>query len=65
MSHYWVPGTVIGYEHYFINQLADFLLEAAGQKPIYPTPTVKDAARVQKVCDAVIQSAREERWIQI
>ncbi|MGI6401222.1 MAG: Gfo/Idh/MocA family protein [Thermoguttaceae bacterium] len=65
MDHYWVPGTVIGYEHYFINQLADFLLEVAGQKPVYPVPTIKDAARIQKVCDAVIQSANEERWVQI
>ena len=65
MSHYWVPGTVIGYEHYFINQLADFLLEMAGEKPVYPVPTVKDAARTQKVCDAVLLSAKEERWVEI
>ncbi len=65
MNRYWVPGTTIGYEHYFINQLADFLLETAGQTPVYPVPTIRDAARIQKVCDAVLQSAREEHWIEI
>ena len=65
MSHYWVPGTVIGYEHYFINQLADFLIQMSGGTPVYPVPTIKDAARTQKVCDAVIQSAKEERWVAV
>ena len=26
MKHYWVPGCTIGYEHTFINALADFLI---------------------------------------
>ena len=65
MDHYWVPGTVIGYEHYFINQVADFILQNSGGVPVYPVPTIADAARVQKVCDAVLQSAREEKWIEI
>lgn len=65
MSHYWVPGTVIGYEHYFINQLADFLIQMSGGVPTYPVPTIKEAARTQKVCDAVIRSAKEGVWIQI
>jgi predicted dehydrogenase len=65
MNKYWVPGTVIGYEHYFINQTADFLLQAFGETPVAPVPTIRDAVRTQKVCDAVLQSAREERWIEI
>lgn len=58
MGKYWVPGTMIGYEHYFINQLADFL---TGKD----VPNVRWASRIQKVCDAVIQSAREQRWIEL
>ncbi|MBQ9373046.1 MAG: Gfo/Idh/MocA family oxidoreductase [Thermoguttaceae bacterium] len=65
MNHYWVPGTVIGYEHYFINQLADFLLETSGGAPVYPVPTISDAVRVQKVCDAVLRSAREKTWVEL
>ena len=26
MNHYWVPGTCIGYEHTFLNALADFVI---------------------------------------
>ncbi|MFN9893299.1 MAG: Gfo/Idh/MocA family protein, partial [Acidobacteriota bacterium] len=26
MKHYWVPGTCIGYEHTFLNAIADFVL---------------------------------------
>lgn len=63
MNKYWVPGTTIGYEHTFINQLADFLLSLDGSKPFHPT--VQDAARVQKVCDAVIESAKKQQWIEI
>ncbi|MCF0234004.1 MAG: Gfo/Idh/MocA family oxidoreductase [Thermoguttaceae bacterium] len=65
MDRYWVPGTVIGYEHYFINQLADFLMEINGQTPVNKVPTIANAARTQKVCDAVLQSAREEHWVEI
>ncbi|MBO7707398.1 MAG: gfo/Idh/MocA family oxidoreductase, partial [Thermoguttaceae bacterium] len=63
MSHYWVPGTMIGYEHYFINQLADFLAGISGGPECHPD--VHDALRVQKVCDAVLRSAKEEKWIDI
>lgn len=65
MDHYWVPGTVIGYEHYFINQLADFLIQVSGGKPVTSVPTISDAARTQKICDSIIQSSKEQCWIQI
>jgi len=60
MGNYWVPGCVIGYEHTFINALADFLrgLET-GQAA---RPTFRDALETQYVCDAVLKSAKTERW---
>ncbi|MCL2743517.1 MAG: Gfo/Idh/MocA family oxidoreductase [Planctomycetaceae bacterium] len=63
MSKYWVPGTTIGYEHTFINGLADFLQSLDGGQKFQPD--VRAAARTQKVCDAVIQSAKEQRWVEI
>jgi predicted dehydrogenase len=63
MKNYWVPGTTIGYEHTFINGLADFLLSLDGGTKF--EPDMRTAARTQKVCDAVIQSAREAKWIEI
>lgn len=61
MSHYWVPGTCIGYEHTFLNALADFV---AGIESGNPTqPDFRNALQTQKVCDAVLESARSGRWL--
>ncbi|MDR3108537.1 MAG: Gfo/Idh/MocA family oxidoreductase [Planctomycetaceae bacterium] len=66
MSKYWVPGTTIGYEHTFINALADFLnsSNAGGTGPKFE-PDMRQAMRTQKVCDAVIRSAKEGRWVEV
>ena len=58
MKHWWVPGLQIGYEHTFIHQVADFLEAIAANKPC--PPTFRDALETQKVCDAVLASAKEE-----
>ncbi|MGL6226642.1 MAG: Gfo/Idh/MocA family protein [Thermoguttaceae bacterium] len=63
MKNYWVPGTTIGYEHTFINGLADFLLSLNGGPKF--EPSMRTAMRTQKVCDAVLQSAKEGRWVEI
>jgi len=63
MDKYWVPGTTIGYEHTFINAIADFFKGLEGG-PKYQ-PDFRGAMRTQKVCDAIIQSAKEGRWVEI
>jgi len=60
MGHWWVPGLQIGYEHSFVHQLADFLDGLAKQKPA--SPTFRDGLETQYVCDAVLKSARTNRW---
>ena len=60
MDKWWVPGLQIGYEHSFIHQLADFLDGLAGKKPA--GPTFRDALETQYVCDAVLKSAKSNRW---
>lgn len=61
MDHWWVPGCVIGYEHTFINALADFLKSLEeGQDPV--RPNFRDALETQCVCDAVLESAATEKW---
>ncbi|MBL0160618.1 MAG: Gfo/Idh/MocA family oxidoreductase [Bryobacterales bacterium] len=62
MSHYWVPGTCIGYEHTFLNAIADFVKGIETGVPVQPD--FRCALQTQKVCDAVIQSAREGRWLE-
>ena len=60
MSKWWVPGLQIGYEHSFVHQLADFLEGIAKRQPA--SPTFRDALQTQYVCDAVLKSARTNRW---
>jgi predicted dehydrogenase len=62
MSHYWVPGTCIGYEHTFLNALADFVVGIETGKPAQPD--FRCAVQTQKVCDAVIESARSGQWVE-
>jgi predicted dehydrogenase len=56
MDKYWVPGLQIGYEHSFINHVADFLDAIAKKQPCHPT--FRDALETQYVCDAVLDSAK-------
>jgi predicted dehydrogenase len=60
MSHWWVPGLQIGYEHSFIHQAADFLMGLDGKNPA--SPTFKDALATDLVTDAVLKSARTGHW---
>ena len=63
MDRWWVPGCVIGYEHTFINALADFLKGLETGEPV--RPGFRDALETQVVCDAVIESAKSESWVSI
>ncbi|MBV8314230.1 MAG: Gfo/Idh/MocA family oxidoreductase [Planctomycetaceae bacterium] len=60
MKNWWVPGTTIGYEHTFINSLADFLKGLETGTPA--GPTFRDALPTQAVCDAVLDSAEVGQW---
>lgn len=56
---WWPDAHIIGYEHTFINQLYDILLDQAGQKPTVPLPDFEDAYKTQQVLEAAVISARE------
>jgi predicted dehydrogenase len=60
MKRWWVPGLIIGYEHSFIHQAADFLHSLEKGEPCHPT--FRDALETQKVCAAVIDSASSRSW---
>ncbi len=55
---WWPASHIIGYEHGFINQVADIMTALAGKKPIVPLPDFADAYETQKVLHAAIESAR-------
>ncbi|MHA8050846.1 Gfo/Idh/MocA family protein [Aquirufa sp. ROCK-SH2] len=60
MDKWWVPGLIIGYEHSFVHQAADFLLSLEKNEPC--SPTFKEALQTQKICEAVIASGRDRQW---
>ena len=62
MGKWWVPGCTIGYEHTFINQLADFIGGLDSGTPAQPD--FRNGTQTQKVCDAVLQSAKDGQWKQ-
>ncbi len=60
MKNWWVPGCGIGYEHWHINTLADFVKGLdTGKKTC---PDLRDALAVQYACDAVLDSAKAKAW---
>ena len=60
MKHWWVPGCGIGYEHFHINTLADFI--SGIEKGEKTCPDFRDALATQIVCEKVLSSARNQRW---
>ena len=63
MDKWWVPGCVIGYEHTFINALADFLATLETGETMQPD--FRCALDTQLVCDAVLASAKTGQWLSI
>ena len=62
MDKYWVPGTCIGYEHTFLNALADFVTGVETGKPAQPD--FRNALQTQRVCEAVLDSAKTGQWLE-
>ena len=55
VAPWWPPGHLLGYEHGFTHQAADFLTAIANDED--PTPSFEDGLRVQRVLEAVERSA--------
>jgi len=56
-------GPANRYEHSFVHQVADFLEGVAKGKPVMPD--FRDALRTQHVCDAVLNSAKSQKWVEV
>jgi predicted dehydrogenase len=63
MGNWWVPGLQIGYEHSFVHQVKDFLEGVASGKPA--APTFRDALQTQLVLDAILESAKDGKWVKV
>ncbi|MGI9643603.1 MAG: Gfo/Idh/MocA family protein [Acidimicrobiia bacterium] len=62
---WWPDSHGLGYEHSFVNEAADILTAISGAEPTVPLPDFADALRTQRVLDAAIVSARENRPVSI
>ncbi|WP_158851001.1 Gfo/Idh/MocA family protein [Saccharothrix deserti] len=61
---WWPPGHLIGYEHTFTHEVADFLTAIGGD--VDPAPSFADGLRVQRVLAAVEESAgQQSTWTTI
>jgi predicted dehydrogenase len=64
-ANWWPDAHLIGYEHTFINQLADTLRVIGGQKPVTPLADFADAYETQRVLEAALISAKERQAIRM
>ena len=63
ISAWWPPGHIIGWEHTFIHEVRDFIVAVARDEGVQPD--FYDGLRCQQVLDAVCDSARSGRWVDI
>ena len=56
---------VIGYEHGFINQVADMMYALGGKEPTVPLPDFEDAYKTQQVLEAATIIAEQRRPVKV
>lgn len=62
-GHYWPTAHIIGYEHTFINLVADALIAIHEGKPC--SPNFDDGLANQRVLDAVERSWEARSWVKL
>jgi predicted dehydrogenase len=63
VNNWWPPGHIIGWEHSFVHQLADFVKCVVKKKPA--TPDFAHGLHNQKLLDGVLTSSKTKRWVRI
>lgn len=65
-QHWWPHGHIIGWEHAMVHEVAHFLECIANNRSVGPHgATFEDGYRAAVICDAILQSARERRQIEV
>jgi predicted dehydrogenase len=65
-EHWWPHGHMIGWEHTFVHELAHLLDCIASDREVAPHgATFEDGVRVAVVCDAILESARTRRQVDV
>lgn len=63
MNAWWPPGHIIGYEHTFVNAMADFLKAIGSGTKV--EPNFVDGVKEMEILDAALESARTGRAVDV
>jgi predicted dehydrogenase len=64
-GNWWPDAHIIGYEHGFINQVADMMSVLGGKQPVVPLPDFEDAYKTQQVLEAAMVSAENRAPVKV
>ena len=64
-ANWWPDAHVLGYEHGFINMLADVLRVLGGEEPEVPLPDFADAYETQRVLEAAMIAAKSRAAVKL
>ncbi|MFQ5806831.1 MAG: Gfo/Idh/MocA family protein [Phycisphaerae bacterium] len=62
---WWPDAHIIGYEHTFVNMVADMMAALAGEEPIVPIPNFSDAYETQRVLEAALLAAKNRAAVKM
>ena len=62
---WWSEGRPIGYEHTFVNMVADMMAVLAGEEPTVPMPDFADAYETQRVLEAAMLAAKHRAAVKL
>ncbi len=66
LRNWWPPGHILGWEHTFIHEFAHFFDCIVHAKSVAPDgATFEDGYRAAVICDAILESARTRRQVDI
>ncbi len=63
VNAWWPPGHIIGWEHTFVHEVKDFFEAIAKNRKA--SPDFKEGTKVQAVLEAVSQSAKSKKWVNV
>ena len=65
-SHWWPQGHIIGWEHTFVHEFAHFFEAIVNKTKVAPhAADFEDGYKNAVICDAILQSAKERKQIDI
>ncbi|MCK4340733.1 MAG: Gfo/Idh/MocA family oxidoreductase [Phycisphaerae bacterium] len=62
---WWPDAHIIGYEHTFVNMVADMMAVLAGEEPTVPLPNFADAYETQRVLEAAMLAAKHRAAVKL